>query len=128
VHTQIEADLHQFFRPEFINRIDDTVIFLPLQPEEIEQIVLLLVEHLRRRMQEKGLGLRLTQAAVAHIAKVTYDPIYGARPLKRYLQRELETLVARRLIANELPAGHQLVVDVEKSELHLSVEARDERE
>jgi ATP-dependent Clp protease ATP-binding subunit ClpB len=124
VHEQIEADLHQFFRPEFLNRIDDTVIFLPLQPEEIEQIVLLLVEHLRLRMQEKGLGLELTEAAVRHIAKVTYDPIYGARPLKRYLQRELETLVARRLIANELPPGHQLVVDVEKGELHVSVQPR----
>lgn len=124
VHAQIEADLHQFFRPEFLNRIDDTVIFLPLQAEEIEQIVLLLVEHLRRRMQEKGLGLVLTEAAVAHIAKVTYDPIYGARPLKRYLQRELETLVARRLIANELSPGNQLVVDIQGEELCVSVQPR----
>jgi ATP-dependent Clp protease ATP-binding subunit ClpB len=111
VRTSIEGDLHQYFRPEFLNRIDDTLIFLPLRKDEILQIVDLLVNQLRKRLLERGLVFDMTAAAKDLVVQSSYDPVYGARPIKRYLQREVETLIARRIIANELPEGAELKLD-----------------
>jgi len=122
VIRQIEQELRQSFRPEFLNRVDDTIIFKPLSREEIKQIVLLLIEELRKRMAEKNLGLQLTDAACDYIAETAYDPVYGARPLKRFLQRQLETKVARVLIAGEIADGSQVVVDVSAGELVVKIQ------
>ncbi len=121
IHKLIEGDLHQYFRPEFLNRIDDTLIFLPLRQEQILRIVGLLVDQLRKRLDEQGLVLDVTDRAKQLIVKSSYDPIYGARPIKRFLQRELETLIARLLIADDLPSGSRLRVDAVDSELEVSV-------
>ena len=122
VAQQVEQALRQQFRPEFLNRIDDTIIFKPLSQKEIKQIVLLLISELRKRMAEKNLGLELTDAAADFIARTAYDPIYGARPLKRFIQRQLETKVGRVLIAGDLAAGSRVIVDCVDNELAVKVE------
>ena len=122
VMSQIEQALRQHFRPEFLNRVDDTIIFKPLSLEEIKQIVLLLVEELRQRMAGNNLDLELTTAACDFIAETAYDPVYGARPLKRFIQRQLETKVARTLIAGDILEGTRIVVDLIAGELAVTVE------
>ena len=122
VIQQVEQELRQSFRPEFLNRVDDTIIFKPLSRGEIKQIVLLLIEELRQRMAEKHLGLELTDAACDFIAETAYDPVYGARPLKRFIQRQLETRVARTLIAGEVAEGTRIVVDMVAGELVVTIQ------
>ena len=121
---QVEQALRQSFRPEFLNRVDDTIIFKPLSKGEIKQIVLLLIEELSKRMAEKNLGLELTDAACDYIAETAYDPVYGARPLKRFIQRQLETKVGRVLIAGDVAEGSQIVVDVSDGELVVTIELK----
>ena len=117
VQRQVELALRQNFRPEFLNRIDDTVIFKPLSKAEIKQIVLLQVEELRRRLADRRIALELSDAACDYIAETAYDPVYGARPLKRFIQHQLETRVGRALIAGEVAEGAGLRVDLEGGEL-----------
>ncbi|WP_092350663.1 ATP-dependent chaperone ClpB [Desulfuromusa kysingii] len=124
VMKQVEQELQHHFRPEFLNRVDDTIIFKPLSLEEVKQIVLLLIEELRQRMAENNLGLELTPAACDYIAETAYDPVYGARPLKRFIQRQLETKVARTLITGETLEGASVVVDQVAGELVVSVESK----
>ncbi len=100
------------FRPEFLNRIDDIVFYKPLEKAEISQIVRLLAGGLQKRLEAKGVGLTLTDKAVEAIVEAGFDPVYGARPLKRYMQSKLETLIARALVAGEILPGQNLVVDV----------------
>ncbi|MEM7481032.1 MAG: ATP-dependent chaperone ClpB [Acidobacteriota bacterium] len=114
-------ELRAHFRPEFLNRIDDTVLFKTLTLEEIEQIVDLLLNDLRKRLADRNITLSMTDAARAHVARRGYDPVYGARPLKRYLQRELETRIGRALIAGEVRDGAELVVRMEGGELAVEV-------
>jgi ATP-dependent Clp protease ATP-binding subunit ClpB len=121
VVQQVEQALRQQFRPEFLNRIDDTIIFKPLSQKEIKQIVLLLISELRKRMAEQNLGLELTDAAADFIARTAYDPIYGARPLKRFIQRQLETKVGRVLISGEVAAGSKVIVDSVDNDLVVTV-------
>jgi len=109
----VMADLRSHFRPEFLNRVDDIVVFKPLTLDEIAQIVELLVAGLRDRLAEQQISLTLTDAAKAHIAEAGFDPVYGARPLKRYLQHAVETRVGRLIISGEVGAGGSLVVDFE---------------
>ncbi len=115
-------ELRRQFRPEFLNRIDETVLFKPLTLEEIEQIVELMVTDLRDRLAARGIKLELTEPARELIARSGFDPVYGARPLKRYLQRELETRMGRALIAGEIEDGDTVTVGVENGELALGVE------
>ncbi|MFK5927050.1 MAG: ATP-dependent chaperone ClpB [Desulfuromusa sp.] len=122
VIRQVEQELQQSFRPEFLNRVDDTIIFKPLSKGEIKQIVLLMVEELRQRMAERNLGLELTDAACDFIAETAYDPVYGARPLKRFIQHQLETKVARTLISGEVLEETRVVVDLVAGELVVAVE------
>jgi len=110
---KVFAELRAAFRPEFLNRIDDTVLFKPLSLQEISRIVDLQLELLRRRLEERHITLTLTALAKDQLARAGYDPVYGARPLKRYLQREVETVLARQLIAGEITDGAAVTIDTD---------------
>ncbi len=110
-------DLRQHFRPEFLNRVDETVLFTPLSLAQIARIVDLLLERLRTRLEERKIQLTLTEQARAFVAEAGYDPVYGARPLRRYLQQHLETPLARKLIAGDILEGHAVTVDVQDEAL-----------
>ncbi|HEX5758637.1 MAG TPA: AAA family ATPase, partial [Thermoanaerobaculia bacterium] len=115
-------ELRSHFRPEFLNRVDDIVLFRPLTLEEIEKIVDLQTEDLRRRLADRGIRLELTEAAREHVARQGFDPVYGARPLKRYLQHELESRIARALIAGEVLPGALLRVDAGRDGLTVAID------
>ena len=115
--SAVMAELRRSFRPEFLNRVDDLVLFKPLRRSEIERIVDLLADQLRRRLADRELELVLTDEARALIGDRGYDPVYGARPLKRYLQHELETRIGRALIAGDLADGSTIFVEVRDGEL-----------
>ncbi|AIQ62041.1 protein disaggregation chaperone [Paenibacillus stellifer] len=121
VKERVMQELRGHFRPEFLNRVDDIVMFKPLALEEIRQIVGKLADGLRARLADRQVGLVLTDAAVRFIAKEGFDPVYGARPLKRFIQRSLETPVARALIAGEAEEGSVLTVDLEDGKLSVSI-------
>ncbi len=112
-------ELRSSFRPEFLNRVDDVIMFKPLTLVETEQIVDLQVEELQKRLAERGFGLELTPEARAFVARAAYDPVYGARPLKRYLQHHLETRIGRAMIASEVGEGSCIRVDEENGELKI---------
>jgi ATP-dependent Clp protease ATP-binding subunit ClpB len=114
---KVMAELQAVTRPEFLNRIDDIVMFSPLTLAEIERIVDLQVALLRGRLRDRDIEVELTEAARLHLAKTGYDPIYGARPLKRLIQRQLETKIGRALIAGDIPDGSVLVVDEANGEI-----------
>ncbi len=114
---QVMTELRRHFRPEFLNRVDDIVLFKPLTLEEVEAIVRLLVRDLERRLSERRMRLELSDAAVKHAARAGYDPVYGARPLKRYLQRELETRIGRALIEGNVRDGATIRVDEQGGQL-----------
>ncbi len=121
VKNGVLSQLRQAFRPEFLNRVDDIVVFKPLQLEEIEQIVDLLIDELRKRLAERQITLDMTEPARKFIAKNGFDPVYGARPLKRYIQRQLETRLGRQIISGEVPDGSTLVIDAKQDELTITV-------
>jgi ATP-dependent Clp protease ATP-binding subunit ClpB len=116
---QVLAELRGHFRPEFLNRMDDIVIFHALTAEELEEIVDLMIHDLVGRLSERRISVDVTDGARALIAQRGYDPVYGARPLRRYIQHELETPIARALIRGDLVDGGRVVVDVEREELSL---------
>ncbi|HEY3724005.1 MAG TPA: ATP-dependent chaperone ClpB [Acidimicrobiia bacterium] len=105
------AAVHQHFKPEFVNRIDELVVFHRLDERHIEQIVDIQVDQLRRRLEDRGLGLVLTEGARQHVARVGYDPDFGARPLKRVIQRELADPIALSLLQGEYREGDAITVD-----------------
>ncbi len=113
----VMRELRAQFRPEFLNRVDEVVLFKPLTVEEIERIVDLQTEDLARRLADRRIRFELTEAARAFIARAGYDPVYGARPLKRYLQRHLETRLARSLVAGDILDGAVVTVDAVDGEL-----------
>ena len=117
-------ELRGGFRPEFLNRVDDVVLFKPLTREEIKAIVDLLTQDLRQRLAQRRITLELTAAAREHIAREAYDPVYGARPLKRYLQHQLETRLGRALISGEVVEGAQLRIDYRDGALQLDSQPR----
>jgi ATP-dependent Clp protease ATP-binding subunit ClpC len=113
----ITKALKEKFRLEFLNRLDETVIFKPLQKAEIVKIVELFAKELAERLAEQGLGFTLTDRAKEYIVENGYDPVYGARPLKRAVIRELETPVSRLLIEGKLQNGGELQVDADEKGL-----------
>ncbi len=115
--SQVMGELRRHFRPEFLNRVDDIVLFKPLTLEEIKQIIDLLTADLVRRLKSRRLKLELTPQARDFIAEAGYDPVYGARPLKRYIQHSLETRLGRALISGLIPDGATIRVDVQNGEL-----------
>ncbi|MEA2224890.1 MAG: ATP-dependent Clp protease ATP-binding subunit ClpB [Solirubrobacteraceae bacterium] len=114
---RVMGELRGQFRPEFLNRVDDIVLFKPLTLEEIEQIVDLQIADVRSRLADRRLDLELSDAARALIAEEGYDPVYGARPLRRFIQREVETRIGRALISGEIGEGAVITVDAEDGEL-----------
>jgi len=116
---QVFGLLKAQFRPEFLNRVDDTVLFKPLQPEEIEQIARLLLADLAHRLAGQDLLLEVAPEALVFLAREGFDPVYGARPLKRFIQQELETPIARLLIAGEVLPHHTIEVQVEGGDLQI---------
>ena len=119
----VMIELRRSFRPEFLNRIDEVVLFSPLTVSEIEQIVDLLTADLEKRLGEQGIGLVLSPAAREFTARAGYDPVYGARPLKRYLQREVETRVGRALVGGDIGPGDRLLIDVDGGSLAIRSES-----
>ena len=111
------GELRRSFRPEFLNRLDETILFRPLTRENLTGIIDIMVEGLRQRLAERSLKLEITDAAKELIIQRGYDPLYGARPLRRYLQSGVETLIARSILRGDLAAGSTLTVDVENGEL-----------
>ena len=120
--TAVMQELRQHFRPEFLNRVDDTVLFKTLTLGEIERIVDLLADELRRRLADRDVKLDLTGAARSLIARQGFDPVYGARPLRRFLQHELETRIGRALIGGEVRHGAAVRVDVRDGALSVDVD------
>lgn len=117
--SSVMRDLRGHFRPEFLNRIDEIVLFKPLSLSEITAIVGLLIADVTKRLAERNIKLEVSQDAKEFIANSGYDPVYGARPLKRYIQRELETRIGRAIISDELPPGSTLKVGVEDGVLSI---------
>ena len=113
MERRVNEALRAHFRPEFLNRLDDQIIFHSLRRDELRQIVTLQVERLRARLDERKLGLTLTEAATDWLANAGYDPVYGARPLKRAVQRELETPIAKAILSGRYGDGDSVHVDVE---------------
>ena len=109
-------DLRAHFRPEFLNRLDEIIMFKPLTKQNIGRIVDLMVKELDKRLADQELSLELTDAAKNNVIENGYDPVYGARPLKRYLQKYVETLAARKILSGDVHAGDTLLLDVENGE------------
>jgi ATP-dependent Clp protease ATP-binding subunit ClpB len=103
--------LRQHFRPEFLNRVDEVVVFHSLTREQLKQIVTIQLARLRARLAERKIEIELTEPALQHFADTGYDPVYGARPLKRLLQKELETALGRKILAGEIHESSRVVVD-----------------
>jgi len=117
MRTRVMDSLRANFRPEFLNRIDETIIFKGLEKEELRQIVRLQTQRLEERLAERKMSLKLSDAAIDFLAEVGYDPVYGARPLKRAIQRELETQIAKAILRSEFTDGDTIFVDVENERL-----------
>ncbi|HTD17026.1 MAG TPA: ATP-dependent chaperone ClpB [Chthoniobacterales bacterium] len=117
VRKKVMDELRLHFRPEFLNRVDEIVLFKPLTLSELKRIIDLQLKLLRVRLSEQHLELELTEAAKEYIAREGYDPVYGARPLKRFLQRHLETALSRQILAGTIPENSRVTVDFKKSQL-----------
>jgi ATP-dependent Clp protease ATP-binding subunit ClpB len=117
IRARVMGELRAQFRPEFLNRVDDIILFKPLTLEEIERIVDLQIDDVRRRLADRRLSLELTEAARVLIAREGYDPVYGARPLKRFIQREVETRIGRALLSGEIGEGMAIIIDAQEGEL-----------
>ena len=114
---QVNELLKRSFRPEFLNRLDEIVFYKPLTKENVTHIIDLMVAELNRRLEDKQLTVEVTPAAKDEIIQAAYDPIYGARPLRRYLQHTVETLISRKIIADQVESGQTLTVDCRDGQL-----------
>nr|WP_308250814.1 ATP-dependent chaperone ClpB [Nonomuraea rhizosphaerae] len=117
---RVMNELRTHFRPEFLNRVDDIVLFKPLTEAQIERIVDLMFNDVRQRLAERRLTLRVTDQALKLIANQGYDPVYGARPLRRFIAREVETRIGRALLGGDAPDGSTVTVDVDHGELSVT--------
>jgi ATP-dependent Clp protease ATP-binding subunit ClpB len=114
-------DLRAHFRPEFLNRLDETILFKPLTKSDIRSIINLLLADLNKRLNDKELRLEMTDEAKDFITENGYDPVYGARPLKRYVQKHVETLAARIILQGDVISGDTIVITVENNSLTANV-------
>ena len=125
VYTEVMGELRQHFKPEFLNRVDETVLFKPLLPEQIGQIIDLQLRRLQKRLEERKIALELTEAAHEFIGDAAYDPHYGARPLKRYLQSHVETPLAKFIIGGQVRDDQRVVIDATEERLTFGVKSGD---
>ncbi|MFN3362277.1 MAG: AAA family ATPase, partial [Pseudanabaenaceae cyanobacterium] len=125
MRDRVMEALRNNFRPEFLNRIDEIIIFHSLNRSELKQIVNLQVDRLRQRLADKKIKLELSDAALDFLAEVGYDPVYGARPLKRVIQRQLESQIAKAILRGEFTDGDTILVEIENERpvFHRLVEA-----
>ncbi len=119
--AQVTAELRAHFRPEFLNRLDETIMFRPLTKSNIGAIVELLIADVNKRLEDRELQIELTDAAKQFVIEGGYDPMYGARPLKRYLQKHVETLAARLILSGDVSSGDTILIDVENGTLTAKV-------
>ncbi|MGW1548641.1 AAA family ATPase, partial [Streptomyces sp. NPDC002346] len=122
VRELVMGELNSHFRPEFLNRVDDIVLFHPLGLAQIERIVDLLLDELRRRLADQRISLVLTEPARRLIAAEGYDPVYGARPLRRFISHEVETRIGRALLSGEATEGVTILVDAQDDELTFTLQ------
>ena len=115
-------DLRAHFRPEFLNRLDETILFKPLTKDNIGGIIHLIIADLNKRLEDKQLTIRLSDEAMQYIVDNAYDPVYGARPLKRYIQKYVETLAAKMILADQVDEGDTIVITVEDDKLSAKCE------
>ncbi|MBP5159468.1 MAG: AAA family ATPase, partial [Lachnospiraceae bacterium] len=115
--AEVMAELRAHFRPEFLNRLDETIMFKPLTKDNITSIIDLIVADLNRRLADRELKISVTDRAKDFIVSRAYDPVYGARPLKRYLQKSVETLSAKLIVADQVAPGDEIVIDLDGDEL-----------
>jgi ATP-dependent Clp protease ATP-binding subunit ClpB len=115
--ARVMEAMRSSFRPEFLNRIDEMIIFHGLRRDQLRQIVKLQIARLEARLQDRKMAVRLSEAALDFLAEVGYDPVYGARPLKRAIQRELETQIAKAILRGEFSEGETIFVDVDNERL-----------
>jgi ATP-dependent Clp protease ATP-binding subunit ClpB len=115
--------LRRHFRPEFLNRVDEIVVFQALNESQLTQIVDLQLDRLQTRLAERRIVLDVSEAAKRHLVKAGYDPVYGARPLKRAVQRELETPLGRKILAGEVRDGQNVFVDYDENKGELTFTA-----
>lgn len=107
--------LKNSFRPEFLNRLDEIVFYKPLRKEDMGQIIDIMLKHLEARLADRSLKLHITERAKEYIIEHGFDPIYGARPLKRYIQSHVETMIARTILSKELNINDTITVDTDES-------------
>ena len=119
--AMVMADLRAHFRPEFLNRLDETILFHPLTKDNIGGIIDLLIADINKRLVDKELSIEVTEEAKRHIIEGGYEPMYGARPLKRYLQKHVETLAARLILSGDVGSGDVILIDVENEKLNAKV-------
>ena len=122
IRNSVLAELRGHFRPEFLNRVDDIVVFAPLGREQIQDIVELQFNDLRARLAERNIRLELTPEARQFIADRGYDPVYGARPLRRYISHEIETRLGRALLSGEVTDGATVTLDVREGDLVFDID------
>ena len=118
---KVLKELRNHFRPEFLNRIDETILFKPLTIDEIKKIVFLLFNQLKDRLAERRISLTLTDTAAEFLAQAGYDPVFGASPLKRFMQRKIETALGRKIISGEIVAGSSICIDIKNNELDFAI-------
>jgi ATP-dependent Clp protease ATP-binding subunit ClpB len=126
----VVEEMRKHFRPEFLNRVDEIIVFHALAEEHLKQIVEIQLNRLRERLSERHIEIELTDAAKTHLVRAGYDPNYGARPLKRAIQREIETRLGRRILQGEVRDGQKVIVDFDRksSELSFTTEAANDKE
>ena len=121
VRENVMGDMRHYFKPEFLNRVDEIVLFTPLQLEQIVSIVDIILGNLNARLEDRKMGVTLTDAAKRYVAEVAYNPIYGARPLRRYIQQFIETPLAKKIIAGEIADEQQVTIDIQENALTFTV-------
>jgi ATP-dependent Clp protease ATP-binding subunit ClpB len=117
MRSRVMDAMRNSFRPEFLNRIDEIIIFHALHKSQLRQIVKLQIQRLEERLAEQKLSLKMSEASLDFLAEIGYDPVYGARPLKRAVQRYLETAIAKAILRGEFKGGDTIFVDVEDERL-----------
>lgn len=120
----VMEELRAHFRPEFLNRLDETILFKPLTKDNIDGIIKLIIADLNRRLADRELSIELTEEAVQYIVDNAYDPVYGARPLKRYIQKYVETAAAKLILADAVEAGDTILMTVSDGKLEAVVKEK----